>query len=488
MANQESQEWTNFGVDLLLEPARGRGLRVGIEQALREAIRSGRLGQGVRLPPSRTLARDLGVSRGTVLQAYAQLAAEGWIVGRQGSATVVAFDAETARGSRAIREPPPTRWRFDLRPGRPDATAFPRAVWLRALRRALADAPGDAFDYGDARGQLALRTELAGYLGRARGLRVSPADLLITSGFTQGLGLVARALAAQGVRTIAMEEPSMPLHRAIVRAAGHELVLLSVDQDGARIEELDGSGVGAVVLTPNRQHPTGAALAPRRRARLLEWARTAGAFVLEDDYDGEFRYESHPIGPLQSLDPTVVVYAGTASKTLAPGIRLGWLAVPGPLYDSVSREKQLADWGTSALDQLAVTELLRSAAYDRHIRAMRLRYQRRRDILIRILAMRLPQLDLLGTAAGLNLLAPLADEQTESEAIAAANAAGVGLDGLATGDYYEQQPAAGLIIGYAAAPEHAFTQAATTLATALAPALSQRASRKVDGPRGRPDW
>jgi len=467
MANHNSREWANSGIDLLLELRRGGGLRVGLEQALREAIRSGRLTRGLRLPPTRTLARDLGVSRGTVLQAYSQLAAEGWIAGHQGSATVVAFDAEAEQRPGELREPQPTHWRFDFRPGRPDASSFPREVWLRALRRALASAPAAAFDYGEARGQLALRTELAGYLGRARGLRVSAPDLLVTSGFTQGLGLVARALAAAGVKKIAMEEPSMPLHRAIVRAAGHELVLLPVDGDGARVEELDGRDVGAVVLAPSRQHPTGAALAPRRRSWLLEWARTAGTFVLEDDYDGEFRYDSRPIGPLQGLDPSVVVYAGTASKTLAPGIRVGWLALPEPLREFVSRQKELADWGTSALEQLALTELLRTAAYDRHVRAMRLRYLRRRDSLIRILTARVPRLELLGTAAGLNLLVPLADEQTESHAIAAANAVGIGLDGLAAGEYYEQYSAAGLIIGYAAAPEHAFEQAATTLATTL---------------------
>ena len=468
MANQESREWANSGLDLLVELRRGAGLRVGLEQALREAIRSGRLARDVRLPPTRALARDLGVSRGTVLQAYGQLAAEGWIAGRQGAGTVVAFDAEAERHAHAIREPQPIRFRFDLRPGRPDASSFPRGVWLRALRRALDAAPGDAFDYGDARGRLTLRSELAGYLARARGLRIGASDLLVTSGFTQGLGLVARALAATGVRKIAMEEPSMPLHRAIVRAAGHELVLLPVDEDGARVDALQHErGVGAVVLAPNRQHPTGATLSPRRRSLLLEWARTTSALVVEDDYDGEFRYDSHPIGPLQGLDPDIVIYAGTASKTLAPGIRLGWLALPARIRAAAVEEKQRADWGTSALEQLAFTELLRNAAYDRHIRTMRLRYRRRRDTLVRLLTAHAPSLELRGTAAGLNLLIPLPDGQTETAAIAAANAASIGLDGLTAGGYYEQHPAAGLIVGYAAAAEHAFEQAATTLAATL---------------------
>jgi GntR family transcriptional regulator/MocR family aminotransferase len=468
MANHESKEWSNSGVDLLVELRRSDGLRVGLEQALREAIRSGRLARGARLPPSRALARDLGLSRGTVLQAYAQLAAEGWITGRQGSATIVAFDAEVEQRQGAIREPQPSRWRFDFRPGRPDATSFPRAAWLRALRRALASVPGDAFDYGPAQGQLALRTELAGYVSRARGLRVSAADLLVTTGFTQGLGLVARALATGGVRTVAMEEPSMPLHRAIVRAARHELLLLPVEGGGARIDALESArDVGAVVLTPNRQHPTGATLNPRRRARLLEWARRSGAFVIEDDYDGEFRYDGRPIGPLQSLDPSVVVYAGTASKTLAPGVRVGWLALPEPLRRPVADEKELADWGTSALEQLAFTELLRSTAYDRHIRKMRLRYRHRRDVLTRALKASAPRFELQGAEAGLNLLIPLPDPETEAAVIAAASANGIGLDGLATGGYYENRARAGLIIGYAALPEHSFENAAKTLVQTL---------------------
>jgi GntR family transcriptional regulator/MocR family aminotransferase len=451
----------------MLELQRGEGVRVGLEQALREAIRSGRLARGTRLPPTRALAGDLGVSRGTVLEAYGQLAAEGWIAARQGSSTFVAFDADREDHGRPMREHQPTRWRFDLRPGRPDATAFPRAAWLRALRSALVTAPGHAFDYGDARGDHALRTELAAYLSRARGLRISAADLVVTSGFTQGLGLLARALAAAGARTVAMEEPSMALHRAIVRAAGHELLLLRVDEDGARVKELEGHEVGAVVLTPNRQHPTGATLAPNRRAWLLEWARATGAPVVEDDYDGEFRYDRRPIGPLQGLDPKVVVYAGTASKTLAPGVRLGWLAVPEPLRALVVGEKQRADWGTSALEQLALTELLRTTAYDRHVRAMRLRYRRRRDALLRVLAVSNPQLAVLGAAAGLNVLIPLPDLDTEAQAIAAANAGGVVLDGLAVGGYYERYPAAGLVVGYAAAPEHAFQQAIAALARVL---------------------
>ena len=439
-----------------------------VENGIREGIRSGRLTRGTRLPPTRELARDLGVSRGTVLQAYEQLVAEGWISGRRGSSTFVSADADAHRRSTAIREPGEVRWRFDLRPGRPDASSFPRAEWLRALRRAMAAAPNDALGYGSPQGQLALRVELASYLGRARGLHVSPESVVVTTGFTQGLGLVARSLTAMGVTEVAMEDPTMPLHRSIVRAAGLEVHSTAVDGDGMRVEALDRlPHAGAVVLTPNRQHPTGAVLSAGRRTRALTWAGNRGAVIVEDDYDGEFRYDRHPIGPLQGLDPEVVVYAGTTSKTLAPGVRLGWLVLPGRLRRDVLREKQLADWQSSTLEQLALTELLRTGAYDRHIRQMRLRYRRRRDVLVAALAEAVPHLRALGGEAGLHLLIPFPDRTTETDALAAARAAGIGLAGIAEDGYYENPGPAGLIVGFAAAPEHIFGRAVEALTTAL---------------------
>ena len=469
MASSKPAKWATSGRDFFLDlGAGGRGLRVAIEDGIRGAIRSGRLIPGTRLPATRALARDLGVSRGTVLQAYDQLVAEGWLRGRRGSSTVVIAEAEAHRQSTAIREPPPVRWRYDLRPGRPDAGSFPRAEWLRAVRRALATAPNAAFGYDSPQGQLPLRVELAGYLSRARGLHVSPEAVVVTAGFTQGLGLVARSLAATGVRAVAMEEPSMPLHRSIVRAAGLEIILTAVDGDGMRVDALEGStGVGGVVLTPNRQHPTGATLSPSRRSRLVGWAREAGALIVEDDYDGEFRYESHPIGPLQGLDPDLVAYAGTASKTLAPGVRLGWLVLPERWRSPVLSEKQLADWQSSTLEQLALAELLRTGAYDRHVRRMRLQYRRRRDGLVGALAGAFPDLEVIGRQAGLNVLIRLPDAATEGRVLSATRAAGIGVEGLAESGLYERAGPAGLVIGYAAAREPSFQAAVEALVSAL---------------------
>jgi GntR family transcriptional regulator/MocR family aminotransferase len=458
MTNHPPQDRATSGLDIHLDLTRGRGLRVGLEEGLRQAIRSGRLSRGTRLPATRTLARDIGVSRGTVLAAYAQLAAEGWIAGRRGSGTVVAADPTIADLKPADVVAP--TWRYDLRPGLPDPSSFPRAAWLRALRHALATAPSELFGYTDPRGVPQLRTELAGYLRRVRGLHLTAGNLIVTTGFTQSLNLLMRAL---DVGRVAMEEPSLPFHRAIVRAADHEVILLPVDDGGAQLTNLDGAG--AVVLTPNRQHPLGVTLSPTRRSQLLDWARATGAYVIEDDYDGEFRYDSHPLGSLQGLDPSSVIYAGTAAKSLAPGLRLGWLAVPDALLNRVAELKRQTDGQTGILEQLAFAEFLRSGAYDKHVRKQRLRYRHRRDALLAALP---PHLRTSGASAGLNLLIHLPDEKAEGEAVAAAKEHGVVVGGLTQDGYYESENAtSGLIVGYAASPEHAFHQAVEALVASL---------------------
>jgi GntR family transcriptional regulator / MocR family aminotransferase len=469
MANRDPSEWATFGPDLLLEVSSGSGLRSGIEHALREAIRSGRLPRGFALPATRVLARDLGVSRGTVLAAYSQLTAEGWLAGRRGSSTTVAVDSDRGRLQEERRAPVPVAPRFDLRPGRPDSSSFPRAEWLRALRRALASAPDSTLDYGDPRGQFDLRVELAAYLRRARGLQVSADQLVITTGFTQSLYLLANALALLGVTRVAMEEPSMPDHRAVVQSAGHEIIPLVIDDHGARVDDLGDAR--AVVLTPGRQHPLGATLSSSRRSQLLEWARDRDALIVEDDYDGEFRYDGHPIGSLQGLEPRAVAYAGTASKTLAPGVRLGWLAVPEVYLEPIVHAKRLSDWQSGSLEQLALAELIRSGGYDRHIRKMRLRYRRRRDTMVAALRERTPRLPVAGASAGLNLLVALPSRKAERSALAITGAAGVAVEGLHTGGYYRGRGRAGLIVGYAAAPEHAYDAAVDAFTRALAVAV-----------------
>src|SRR5512146_267802 len=349
-----ARSWAIGDVDLHLD-VDGTRVRGALERTLRDALRSGRLAPGTRLPSSRSLARDLRIARNTVAAAYAQLVAEGWLEGRQGAGTRVAL--HRAGGQPAPSAPPPPRApRFDLRPGVPDLTAFPRDGWLAAARRALREAPYDALGYGDPRGRIELRRALAEYLARARGVAASPDRIVICTGLVQGLSLVRAALGT----TWTAEEYGHAAHRRGLDAAP-----LPVDDDGAVISELGAAG--AVLLTPAHQFPLGSTLSPQRRREVVAWARSTGGTVVEDDYDGEFRYDRRPVGALQALAPEHVSYAGTASKSLAPGVRLGWLVVPGSLLDPLLAARAHGDW-PSAIDQLTLAELIAAGGYDRHVR------------------------------------------------------------------------------------------------------------------------
>ena len=400
------------GADLHLDlrlAGPGAGVRAGLMEALRVAVRTGRLAKGVRLPSSRSLAADLGIARNTVVDAYSELVAEGWLTAAQGSGTRVA-------GWTAPPTPPPAPRLapraplpvHNLQPGRPDTASFPRAEWLRAARRALTAAPHEAFDYGGPRGRIELRTALATYLARARGVRADPERIMICSGVVHGLMLLGAALRARGVRAVAVESYGLDMHRDLLAAEGLHTPPIELDERGARVEALgDLPDVGAVLLTPAHQFPTGVALHPDRRAAALDWARTSGGYILEDDYDGEFRYDRQPVGALQGLDPEHVVYLGTASKALAPGLRLGWMVLPDSLRVQLEQLKGEVDRMSSALDQLTLAEFINSGAYDRQIRAMRGSYRRRRDQLVHAIATRSPGVRVTGLAAGMHAVVEL---------------------------------------------------------------------------------
>jgi GntR family transcriptional regulator/MocR family aminotransferase len=396
------------GVDLHLV-LDGPGLRAGLTDALREAVRSGRLVPGTQLPASRSLATDLGVSRSTVTECYAELVAEGWLTARQGSGTRVATRVEPRRPERAVARSGTARRRpqHGLLPGSTDFGEFPRAQWLAAARRALTAAPRDAFGYGDVLGRVELRTALSGYLARARGVSAEPERIVICSGFHHGLTLMARVLKARRVRGIAVESYGLDIYRDLLTDAGLRIPPVYVDSHGARTEDLTRlRGVGAVLLTPAHQFPTGVALSPDRRAAAVDWARATGGIILEDDYDGEFRYDRQPVGALQGLDPDRVVYLGTASKSLAPALRLGWMVLPEDLVPEVVAAKGEVELA-SALEQLTLAELIESGAFDRHVRSMRQRYRRRRDQLVTVLASRAPGVTVTGMAAGLQAVIEL---------------------------------------------------------------------------------
>ncbi len=444
-----SEDWAG-SLDLHIDLPAGGGRRAALERAVRQAIRDGRLRPGDRVPSTRALAHDLGLARGTVAEAYAQLAAEGYLTARSGAPTRVAAGVAVGRAGDAAALAAPAEARLSLRPGVPDVSGFPRSAWVAALRRALNSAPDAVLRPGDPRGRPELRAALAAYLGRARGVLADPERIVICAGFTEGLSLLCRAL--RGTGALAMEDPCFAAHRDIAHAAGMRVARLEVDERGAR--PAIPPDVAAALLTPAHQFPLGATLAPERRSAFVAWAREHNALVIEDDYDGEFRYDRQPAGVLQGLDPERVVYAGTASKTLAPALRLGWLVLPDRLLEPVLAAKLGA---TPALEQLALAELLAGGGYDRHVRRMRQRYRKRRDALLARLGGRRA----LGIAAGLHVVV-----EVDSEEEVLARAHNVALEPLRP--YWHREPRfQGLVVGYAAPPEHAFAAALSALVGAL---------------------
>jgi GntR family transcriptional regulator/MocR family aminotransferase len=453
----------NRATEIFAPLDRARPLRAQLEAAVREAIAAGGLRAGVRLPASRVLAEQLRVSRGVVSEAYAQLAAEGWIEVRRGSAPVVRA-AAAARPARAAATAPGTAARIDLRATAPDLSAFPRRAWGAALRRAVATLPDAALDYGDPRGDALLRDELAAHLVRARGAAAAPEALVVTSGYTQALWLVCRVLAARGARTIAVEDPSLDDNWETIRSAGLAVAPLEVDGDGARVDRLGDAD--AVLLTPAHQFPTGAVLAPERRRALLAW----GGVVIEDDYDAEYRYDRAPVGTLQRLAPDRVVHIGTASKTLAPALRLGWLLGPPELAAAVARERWAVDSGGPAVAQRAYGRLLSTGEVDRHLRRTRREYGRRRDRLVAALAARLPDCRVEGVAAGLHLLLRLPEGADEDAAVRALAARRIRIRGLAGYRLTPRPDAPALVVGYGRLPEPAIAPVVDALAAAVAAA------------------
>ena len=430
-----------FGRDLLVSvrhTPRGHWARALTDQ-LREAVRAGTLRAGVRLPSTRSLAHDLGLSRGVVVGVYEQLRAEGYLVSRHGSGTRVA-DVGLGHGrgrgrapAARIERPSPVHHN----PGMPDTSLFPRKAWLRAMRHVLETLPDADLRYGHPQGYEPLREELATYLGRVRGLRATPDDILVVNGFAQGFALLARILPPHGIEAIAVEEPGSTGAREQLREWGVATPPISVDKHGLDVDELVRSGAKAVLVTPAHHYPTGVVLAPERRRALLEWARAAdGHLIIEDDYDAEFRYDSDPIGSLQPLDPERVVTGSSISKTLAPGLRLGWLVLPPALIDSAVRLKAAFDLGTQVLSQATFAELLRSGGFDRHLRLSRIRYRRQRAHLAERLAAAAPNLQVSGLDAGLSLCirANLHDDRAVAQRL---KAEGVACEALS---YYQQRP------------------------------------------------
>jgi GntR family transcriptional regulator/MocR family aminotransferase len=476
-------EWSGLSPELLvrLDRSSGRPLRAQLEAAVRDAIRSGRLRAGERLPSSRELARELGVSRGIVQECFGQLLAEGYLTSRTGSATRVAevgaWSPEATPGAVAVQPastPLSGRLLADFAPGVPDLSSFPRTDWVWAVREACGAVASADLGYGDPRGSAELREVLAGYLRRVRAAAADPDRMIVSTGFAQGLNLVLRALASQaGVAVVAFEDPGYGSAATdeTVRAAsamGLRVVYVPVDDDGLVVAALAASGADAVVVTPAHQSPTGVVLTADRRHALADWARRGGGFIIEDDYDSEFRYDKEPVGALQGLAPDRVFLIGTASKALAPAVRLGWVLAPAGLAGAVAAEKEMGDRGSCTLDQVALAALLTSGRYDRHLRRMRAVYAARRRALVDAFGRHAPGVRLTGLAAGFHAVARLPAEPGEAAVIAAARGRGVGLHGIA--EYRGvPDPAAppALLMGFGNTAERAIEPAIAAIADLL---------------------
>ena len=443
---------TSLGMALLvsLDRASEDPLHVQLERQLRSGVQTGRLSAHTLLPSTRSLAADLNLSRGVVVEAYEQLIAEGYFQAEAGSGTrVAALRTEASR--RATAEPARPAPRYDFQPGTPDVLSFPRRAWFASLRRAFASAPAEAFLYPNPRGPLATRAALAGYLGRSRAT-VGQADCIVMcNGFLQGVDLVARLLKARGVRHVAVEDPGFGKLAALFRALEIAVHPIPIDAHGLVVERLHATPAAAVFATPVHQFPTGAGMSAERRTALLAWAQARDALIVEDDYDAEYRYDREPLGALQGMAPDRVIYIGTGSKILSPALRLGWLLASPALAGELAALKLRADGGSSIVDHLALADFVNAGELDRHLRRMRQIYRRRRDLMVEALGEHLPELEVGGMRAGLHLMVNLPGHVDEAALVARAREQSIAV--FAASDYRVRpapdEPA--MVLGYGCA-------------------------------------
>ncbi len=497
-------------MDLLLPLDREapQSLRDQLYDGIRTAILDGRAPAGSRLPATRVLARELGISRLTVEDAFARLVSEGYISGRQGSGTYVLADvpASTVAAARfsaanprprvpPAQQPTSRRWSswgiraaavaapmtavepvpFDFRQGMPALDAFPISAWTRIRAREARQISPERYHYGPSAGDESLRVALASYLARSRGLRRRAEEIVVTSGAQQGLDLLARLLIEPGDR-VAIEEPGYPAARRIMLAAGATLVPIPVDRDGMIVDHLERNRanegpIRIVYVTPSHQYPTGGVMSLERRLALLAWARSSGAIILEDDYDAEFRYGVRPVESLTGLDSAFqgagsAIYVGTLSKVMYPALRLGYLVLPADMADMVVAARSLTDRQTPTVDQRTLAAFIEQGHFERHLAKMRRLYANRRTATVESLARELPGLhscDAAETAAGLHLLASLNTSLSESALLDRLQAEGIRVDG-ASPCYLDPPKTPAVMLGYAALAESTIAEGIRRLA------------------------
>lgn len=439
---------------------------------LRQSILSGKFHANARLPSTRDLADQLGVSRTVILVAYDQLQAEGFVAGRSGSGTYVAeglssnrlvapkksarlrlsrFGLAAADAAAKLGFPSPrtpTR-RYDFISGQSegDIGIFPFETWRRILLRRARKAPLIELDYGPAAGSFALREAICAHLRRSRAVACDPEEVIVVNGSQQALDLIVRVLLERGDR-VAIENPSYHGTRGVLLAAGARLIPVAVDRDGLNPEKLP-QNARICFVTPSHQYPTGAILPLARRLALLEWAKRNNSVIVEDDYDGEFRYEGQPLESLQGLDAEGrIIYVGTFSRTVFPSLRVGYLIVPKSLAPSFTAAKWLNDQHSATLEQQTLAEFITSGAYERHLRRVRRRNAARRAALLESIRKYLgDRVELTGDGAGAHVVLWPKQRVSEQSIIARAASRGVGVYGVAR--YFLTPPSrTGLMLGF----------------------------------------
>ncbi|WP_199617679.1 MocR-like pyridoxine biosynthesis transcription factor PdxR [Paenibacillus alkalitolerans] len=408
---------------------------------LRAMIESGDLQAGFKLPPTRTAAQELGIARSIIIEVYEQLIAEGYLDSRVGSGTFVAGGIQV----RFRRLAEPGAWQIpaesariaanngviDFRGGAPDPRLFPRRLWGKYLRETADRTGEELLDYGDIRGDSALRSALASYLFRVKGIRCHPEQVVIVSGSSEGFLLIATAC-SQMVRTVYVEEPTIDIVPAIFRRIGYTLSPVDVDEKGMDIDRIGPEEPGGLlVLTPSHQYPTGSVLPIQRRQQVVRLAEAAGHYIIEDDYDSEFRHSGVPIPPLQTLAPSRVIYSGTFSKTLSPSLRLGFLVLPPQLADTVIRTKADLNLFAPTIAQHALAKFIKDGHFDRHVQRMKQVYKRRRGVLAEALKRHFGDgVDIRGDEAGMHLQASFEEGRCARLKWEEAEAFGVRLNSL----------------------------------------------------------
>ena len=470
--------WTGDGGILHMAADDARPLHRRLYFALRDAILAGRLPPGQRLPPTRVLAAALGMGRNTVLAAYDQLAAEGYVDGRTGAGTFVRAalgdgpalpdrpalpqgaprPSALARRLSGERFHPHSAW-LPFRAGVPALEEFPWEVWARLLRRRWRRPGLDLTMARDPAGLMALRVAVADYLRESRALRCSADQVLIVGGGQQALDLAARLLLDPG-DVVAVEDPGFRGADAALAAAGATLAPVPVDDAGLRVEALPAQA-RAVLVTPSRNFPLGVTLSLERRLALLAWARRAGAWVIEDDYDSEFRFDGRPVASLQGLDEDGrVVYLGTFSRALFPGLRLGYLVVPEALAETAGSVRGLLDGSPSTVHQAALADFFDEGWFSGHLRAMRGLYAERRSVLVEALGSGLP---ISGADGGMHLILGVADDARLVHALAREKVEAAALSQFHRGAVSRS----GLVLGFAGWPEPVLRAASARLSRTL---------------------